>query len=88
MYSFNPLKLPSVKVIKDDIIEKKQIIDDGVPMIVTTKKKKVKPGQRLIKQYKKSKTKFNLSDDEDEQSWETLDDIIEKISYNLTSIFP
>ena len=86
MYSFNPLKLPSVKVIKDDIIEKKQIIDDGVPMIVTTKKKKVKPGQRLIKQYKKSKTKFNL--DEDEQSRETLDDIIEKISYNLTSIFP
>ena len=73
MFSFNPLKLPSVKVVKDDVIEKKQIIDDGVPVVITTKKKKIKPGERLVKQYKKSqRTTFRRNVDD-------YDEIIEKI---------
>lgn len=72
MYAFNPLKLPSVKVIKDDIIEKKQIIDDGVPVIITTKKKKVKPGERLVRQYNRSKR--------EDQSPKDFKDLIDKIS--------
>lgn len=75
MYSFNPLKLPSVKVIKDDIIEKKQIIDDGIPVVVTTKKKKIKPGERLVRQYNRSKR-----DKREDRSSEDFSDLINKIS--------
>lgn len=79
MYSFNPFKLPSVKVLQNTIIEKKEIIDDGVPVVVTTKKRKVKPGERLVKQYKKSQRGDHhipkeCNDDID------FDEIIEKIS--------
>lgn len=76
MYSFNPFKLPSVKVLQNTIIEKKEIIDDGVPVVVTTKKRKVKPGERLVKQYKRSQR----GDDHD------IDEIIEKISKILPTV--
>lgn len=71
MFAFNPLKLPSVKIIKDDIIEKKQIIDDGIPIVVTTKKKKAKPGERLIKQYNRNNRNIDY------------DEIIERISNDM-----
>ena len=52
MFSFNPLKQKSVRILQDTIIEKEEKVDPdvGIPEVIIKKKRVPKPGMRLVRE--------------------------------------
>lgn len=75
MFSFNPLKQKSVRILQDSIVEKEEVIDPevGIPEVVVRKKRVPKPGMRLVREYKKAEVKEK----------QTVSDAIESIMNDL-----
>ena len=59
MFSFNPLKQKSVRILQDTIIEKEEKVDPdvGIPEVIIKKKRVPKPGMRLVREYKKCQSR-------------------------------